>query len=89
VLADEEAVEAAAADRDPRALIVPRPAWAGEELEELMGVPAGALGATVSLYNRHAMRRQDPVHHKASRWVRPLSAPYSFFGRRAAVRALQ
>jgi 3-oxo-5alpha-steroid 4-dehydrogenase len=44
-----------------------------------MGVPAGALVATVALYNRHALRRQDPVHHKASRWVRPLSGPYGVY----------
>jgi 3-oxo-5alpha-steroid 4-dehydrogenase len=82
VLADEEAIEAAAADRDPQAAIVPRPAWAGQELDELeglMGVPAGALVATVALYNRHAARRQDPVQHKASRWVRPLSGPYGVY----------
>jgi succinate dehydrogenase/fumarate reductase flavoprotein subunit len=82
VLADEEAVEAAEADRDPNAVIVPRPAWAGEELDELeglMGVPAGALVATVALYNRHATRRQDPVHHKAGRWVRPLSGAFGVY----------
>jgi len=82
VVADEEAIEAAEADRDPGALIAPRPAWVGEELDELellMGVPVGALTATVSLYNRHAVRRQDPVHHKASRWVRPLCGPYGVY----------
>ena len=47
------------------------------ELEGLTGLPAGSLQATVGLYNEHAARGEDPVCHKASRWLRPLEPPYA------------
>jgi 3-oxo-5alpha-steroid 4-dehydrogenase len=46
------------------------------ELEEDMGLVAGALEATVGLYNRHAAAGVDPLFHKAGRWVRPLQPPF-------------
>jgi 3-oxo-5alpha-steroid 4-dehydrogenase len=53
--------------------------WAAEtvaELESDMGLPEGSLQATVELYNRYAEKGEDPVFHKASRWVRPLQPPF-------------
>lgn len=82
VIADEEAVEAAAADRAPSPLPPPQPRWVSDdpaELEVEAGLPAGALAATLALYNRHAAEGRDPVHHKASHWVRPLRPPYGVF----------
>ena len=56
-----------------------RPTWAAAtiaELEAEMGIPAGALAATVSVFNDHASRHEDPLFHKAPRWVTPLTPPY-------------
>ena len=53
--------------------------WAAEtlaELEEDMGLPEGSLQATVELYNRHAVKGEDPVFHKAAEWLRPLEPPF-------------
>ncbi|WP_416978871.1 FAD-dependent oxidoreductase [Streptomyces sp. T028] len=82
VVADEEAAEAAAADRAATSMRVPPPTWVSEdiaELEQAMGVPPGALAATLGLYNRHAAEGHDPVHHKAAPWVRPLRPPYGVY----------
>lgn len=88
IVADEQAVDEAAADRNPSsAFAPPQPAWVSDdvaELEEAAGIPAGALAATLELYNRHAERGADPVHHKATQWVRPLRAPYGLFDLRGA-----
>jgi succinate dehydrogenase/fumarate reductase flavoprotein subunit len=46
-----------------------------EELERELGMPAGALQASVALYNRHAARGEDPVFHKKAKWVVPLERP--------------
>ena len=46
-----------------------------EELEREMGLPDGALCATLELYNRHAARGADPVFGKARDFLRPLTAP--------------
>ncbi|EON23967.1 hypothetical protein CF8_2054 [Nocardioides sp. CF8] len=53
-----------------------RPSFAAETAEELgaeLGLPNGALEATVAAYNRDAANGQDPVFHKDSRWLRPLT----------------
>jgi 3-oxo-5alpha-steroid 4-dehydrogenase len=47
------------------------------ELEALTGLPDGSLQATVALYNAHAADGEDPVCHKAARWLRPLEPPYA------------
>jgi 3-oxo-5alpha-steroid 4-dehydrogenase len=47
------------------------------ELEQLTGLPAGSLQATVALYNQHAARGEDPVCHKDPRWLRPLEPPFA------------
>ena len=61
-----------------RGLLRLEPACVGEtiaEIEAEAGFPAGALQATVELYNRHAARGEDPLFHKRSEWVRPLASP--------------
>jgi succinate dehydrogenase/fumarate reductase flavoprotein subunit len=45
------------------------------EVEAEAGLPEGALQATVSLYNRHASKGEDPLFHKAADWVKPLDKP--------------
>lgn len=83
VVADEQAVEEAAADRAPTSPVPrPQPSWVSDdvgELEAAAGIPPGALAATLELYNWHAKQGADPVHHKATRWVRALRAPYGLF----------
>ena len=57
-----------------------RPTHAADDLDELgaeLGMPAGALAATVAAYNRDASRGEDTWFHKDSRWLRPLEAPYA------------
>jgi 3-oxo-5alpha-steroid 4-dehydrogenase len=49
------------------------------QLEAEMGLPAGALEATVGLYNRHAATGADPLFHKGAAWVRPLVPPLGAF----------
>jgi len=49
------------------------------ELEAEMGLPAGALEATLGLYNRHARDGHDPVFHKRPGHVRPLEPPLGAF----------
>jgi len=49
--------------------------WVAEsaaELGEEIGLPPGALEATLALYNHHAVDGLDPVFHKAGSFVRPL-----------------
>lgn len=83
VLADERALQDTLADRTPTSVMpVPQPTWVSDSLDELersSGLPAGALAATLELYNRHAADGNDPVHHKATRWVRPLQPPWGLF----------
>lgn len=42
------------------------------EMEAALGMPEGALQRTVSDYNRHAARGEDPELHKQREWVQPL-----------------
>ncbi len=46
-----------------------------EELESELGLPAGRLVDTLEHYNRCAERGEDPLFHKASGYLRPLSEP--------------
>ena len=46
-----------------------------EELEKSLGLPEGQLVHTFESYNRAAERGEDPVFHKASKYVTPLSNP--------------
>ena len=45
------------------------------ELEEEIGLPPGALQATLAVYDRHAADGEDPVFHKHASWLRPLEGP--------------
>ncbi len=56
-----------------------------EELEREMGLPEGALAATVDLYNRHASLGEDPQFHKAADYVRPLVPPLGAFDLRPGI----
>jgi succinate dehydrogenase/fumarate reductase flavoprotein subunit len=48
------------------------------DLERTLGMPEGALQATVELYNRFAARGEDPLFHKAPAFLEPLvNAPYA------------
>ncbi len=46
-----------------------------EELEAELGLPQGSLQSTLSLYNRHAEKGEDPMFHKGPDYVVPLSHP--------------
>ncbi len=46
-----------------------------EELERELGLPRGSLEATLTLYNQHAQKSEDPVFNKASEYVTPLLHP--------------
>jgi succinate dehydrogenase/fumarate reductase flavoprotein subunit len=46
-----------------------------EEVERDLGLPEGALVNTVALYNRHAALGNDPLFHKAAKWLKPLDEP--------------
>ena len=57
-----------------------RPTHAAEDLDELgaeLGMPDGALAASVAAYNRDAERGEDTWFHKDPRWLRPLRPPYA------------
>ena len=45
-----------------------------EEMEAGLGMPAGALVATVHRYNEHAARGEDPDFHKHPDWIAPQTA---------------
>ncbi|MEZ0049313.1 3-oxo-5alpha-steroid 4-dehydrogenase [Mycobacterium sp. MAA66] len=45
------------------------------ELEAEIGLPSGALQATVAYYNEHAARGEDPMLHKKPEWLRPIGSP--------------
>jgi 3-oxo-5alpha-steroid 4-dehydrogenase len=56
-----------------------RHTWVSDDLAELesqLSLAPGALAATVQLYNAGAARGEDPMCHKAARWLRPLEPPY-------------
>lgn len=46
-----------------------------EEVERDLGLPSRALTSTVEIYNRHAAQGEDPLFHKARKWLRPLDQP--------------
>ncbi|MDI3408790.1 FAD-binding protein [Streptomyces cavernicola] len=75
---DEEGFEEARRMSAAPEFLQLRPSWVcgtATELAAEMGLPAGALEATLDVYNRHAEDGRDPVLHKAGRWVRPLRGP--------------
>jgi succinate dehydrogenase/fumarate reductase flavoprotein subunit len=46
-----------------------------EEIERELGMPAGALVQSVALFNRFAVRGEDPMFHKGLKWLKPLDQP--------------
>ena len=75
---DEQAYEEGMAAPSSSPQLRHRPTWVCEtvaELESEMGLPAGALTATVELYNEHAEQGTDPVLGKKPEWVRPIGSP--------------
>ncbi len=46
-----------------------------EALEKAVGFPESALTTTVEFFNRHAANGEDPLFHKAAKYLRPLAAP--------------
>ncbi|WP_194818264.1 FAD-dependent oxidoreductase [Nocardia sp. XZ_19_385] len=57
-----------------------------DELGALLGLPAGALEATLARYNEFAAGGTDPDFHKSSRWLRPLTPPLAAIDIKAGVR---
>lgn len=45
------------------------------EVEQELELPEGALTSTVDLYNRFAAKGEDPLFHKAAKWLKPLTSP--------------
>ncbi|MEE3327004.1 MAG: FAD-dependent oxidoreductase [Myxococcota bacterium] len=45
------------------------------ELAQELGLPPGSLEATLEHYNHHAESGQDPVFHKRTEYLKPLSQP--------------
>ena len=46
-----------------------------EEMEKALGMPSGSLQKTLSNYNSHAARGEDPEFHKGKKWLTPLDHP--------------
>jgi 3-oxo-5alpha-steroid 4-dehydrogenase len=77
LIIDEAAQNEAMASLSPR-LMLRRPAWVCEtvaELEHEMGLAPGSLQATVAAFNDGAARREDPLLHKKTEWLRPIGSP--------------
>ncbi len=71
-----------------RNFIGSEPAFVAETVADIAataGFPAGALEATVALYNRHAANREDPVFHKRADFVQPLTnGPFALIDARTS-----
>jgi succinate dehydrogenase/fumarate reductase flavoprotein subunit len=46
-----------------------------DEVERELGLPRGTLVETVNVYNRGAAQGEDPLFHKARKWLKPLDEP--------------
>ncbi len=46
-----------------------------DALEKALAMPEGVLVQTIEHYNRLAARGEDPLFHKAAKWLRPLQTP--------------
>ena len=52
-----------------------------EEVERELKLPEDSLSATVRLYNHYAALGNDPLFHKAGKWLKPLNrAPFVALG---------
>ena len=76
VVLDEKAYEAVP-ERERWGVLPHFVAETVTELAQELGLPAGALEATVALYNQHAASGEDPLFHKRPEFVRPLEPPYA------------
>ncbi|MQA63098.1 MAG: FAD-dependent oxidoreductase [Actinophytocola sp.] len=54
-----------------------------EELEQEIGLPTGSLSGTLAYYNQHAEAGEDPLFHKRTPALVPLTAPLAGFDLRA------
>lgn len=45
------------------------------EMEAALNIAEGKLQRTIAEYNRHAAKGEDPVLHKAAKWLTPLTHP--------------
>jgi 3-oxo-5alpha-steroid 4-dehydrogenase len=57
----------------------PQPTHVAETIAELeadLALPDGSLQSTIDQYNTHAADGADPMFHKNSRYLRPLSGPF-------------
>lgn len=75
---DEEAYEEGMSRPTSSPQLRHQPKWVAEsvaELEAEVGLPAGALQATVDVYNRHAANGEDPLFGKKTEWVKPIGSP--------------
>ena len=43
------------------------------EVEAEAGLPVGSLQSTVTYYNEHAARGEDPLFHKEPNWLKPIA----------------
>jgi len=50
-----------------------------EEMESALGVPVGALSATLDRYNTDVANGEDAEFHKHSDWLKVLTPPYAVF----------
>ena len=51
-----------------------------EEVERELGMTPGALTSTLEIFNREAAQGRDPLFHKASKWLKPLTeGPFAAF----------
>jgi 3-oxo-5alpha-steroid 4-dehydrogenase len=46
-----------------------------EDVERELRLPQGALVSTVMTYNHYAALAEDPLFHKAAKWLQPLTEP--------------
>lgn len=77
LIIDGDAQDEAMASLSPHLMMRP-PTWVAEsvaDLEAEIGLPTGALQATVAAYNDGAARGEDPLLHKKTQWVKPIGSP--------------
>ena len=73
LIVDDETYENTALGPHSKGLERTRPV-AVAELEQVLGLPEGALESAIALYNRHTENGVDPVLHKDPRFVTPGGA---------------
>ncbi|MFI5781374.1 FAD-dependent oxidoreductase [Nocardia sp. NPDC051570] len=83
LIIDEQALEAAGATTSTVHFFRQQPpasvAETVAEVEAEIGFPAGALQATIEVYNRHAADGVDPLLGKKPEWVKPIRTPLAAY----------